>query len=135
MLQNFDVQALRLIAKAQCLGFRAAPTGISHTQVSNVQYFRNILRAHRYMLHENIEKSQIDNSTHIDTDPYYILYSLQTSIKHTILLCIYIYIYLFIHLQIPLTVQAPNDHILAQNRYYTCSCPNPKYLIIGYLDA
>ena len=28
----------------------------------------------------------------------------------------------------------PNNHILTQNLYYNCYYPNPKYLIIGYMD-
>ena len=33
-----------------------------------------------------------------------------------------------------LRVQVPNNHILTQNLYYNSYCPNPKYLIIGYMD-
>ena len=33
-----------------------------------------------------------------------------------------------------LRVQVPNNHILAQNLYYNCYYPEPKYLIIGYMD-
>ena len=33
-----------------------------------------------------------------------------------------------------LRVQVPNNHILTQNLYYNYYYPNPKYLIIGYLD-
>ena len=34
-----------------------------------------------------------------------------------------------------LRVQVPNNNnILAQNLYYKCYYPNPKYLIIGYMD-
>ena len=40
----------------------------------------------------------------------------------------------FVRAEQPLRVQVPNDHILAQNLYYNCYCPNPKYLNIGYLD-
>ena len=35
---------------------------------------------------------------------------------------------------IPLRVQVPNNHILTQNQYYNSYYPNPKYLIIGYMD-
>ena len=35
---------------------------------------------------------------------------------------------------IPLRVQVPNNHILTQNLYYNYYYPNPKYLIIGYMD-
>ena len=31
-------------------------------------------------------------------------------------------------------VQVPNNHILTQNLYYNYYYPNPKYLIIGYMD-
>ena len=34
----------------------------------------------------------------------------------------------------PLRVQVPNNRILTQNLYYNYYYPNPKYLIIGYLD-
>ena len=37
-------------------------------------------------------------------------------------------------LDIPLRVQVPNNHILTQNLYYNYYYPNPKYLIIGYMD-
>ena len=37
-------------------------------------------------------------------------------------------------LNLPLRVQVPNNHILIQNLYYKYYCPNPKYLIIGYMD-
>ena len=33
-----------------------------------------------------------------------------------------------------LRVQVPNSHILTQILCYNYYCPNPKYLIIGYLD-
>ena len=33
-----------------------------------------------------------------------------------------------------LRVQIPNNDILAQNLYYNYYYPNPKYLIIGYMD-
>ena len=33
-----------------------------------------------------------------------------------------------------LRVQVPNNHILTQNHYYNSYYPNPKYLIIGYMD-
>ena len=33
-----------------------------------------------------------------------------------------------------LRVQVPNIHIPTQNLYYNYYYPNPKYLIIGYLD-
>ena len=33
-----------------------------------------------------------------------------------------------------LRVQVPNNHILTQNLYYNHYYPNPKYLIIGYMD-
>ena len=33
-----------------------------------------------------------------------------------------------------LRVQVPNNHILAQNLYYSYYYPKPKYQIIGYLD-
>ena len=33
-----------------------------------------------------------------------------------------------------LRVQVPNNHILTQNLYYEHYYPNPKHLIIGYLD-
>ena len=33
-----------------------------------------------------------------------------------------------------LRVQVPNNHILTQNLYYNYYYPNPKYLIIGYMD-
>ena len=35
---------------------------------------------------------------------------------------------------LPQRVQVPNNHILTQNLYYNYYCPNPKYLIIGYMD-
>ena len=35
---------------------------------------------------------------------------------------------------VPLRVQVPNNHTLAQNLYYNYYYPNPKYLIIGYMD-
>ena len=35
---------------------------------------------------------------------------------------------------IALRVQVPNKYILTQNLYYNCYYPNPKYLIIGYMD-
>ena len=31
-------------------------------------------------------------------------------------------------------VQVPNNHILTQDLYYNHYYPNPKYLIIGYMD-
>ena len=31
-------------------------------------------------------------------------------------------------------VQVPNNHILTQKVYYNYYYPNPKYLIIGYMD-
>ena len=31
-------------------------------------------------------------------------------------------------------VQVPNNHILTPNLYYNYYYPNPKYLIIGYMD-
>ena len=34
-----------------------------------------------------------------------------------------------------LRVQVPNNHILTQNLYYNYYYPNPKYLIIGYMDT
>ena len=37
-------------------------------------------------------------------------------------------------LKLPLRVQVPNNHILTQNLYYNYYYPNPKYLIIGYMD-
>ena len=33
-----------------------------------------------------------------------------------------------------LRVQVPNNHILTQNLYYNCYYPNPKHLIIWYMD-
>ena len=36
--------------------------------------------------------------------------------------------------EIPLRVQVPNNHTLIQNLYYEYYYPNPKYLIIGYMD-
>ena len=33
-----------------------------------------------------------------------------------------------------LFVQVPNKHILTHNLYYNYYYPNPKYLIIGYMD-
>ena len=33
-----------------------------------------------------------------------------------------------------LRVQVPNNHILTPNLYYNYYYPNPKYLIIGYMD-
>ena len=36
--------------------------------------------------------------------------------------------------KLSLRVQVPNNHILAQNLYYNYDYPNPKYLIIGYMD-
>ena len=33
-----------------------------------------------------------------------------------------------------LRVQVPNNHMLTPNLYYNYYCPNPKYLIIGYMD-
>ena len=33
-----------------------------------------------------------------------------------------------------LRVQVPNNHILPQNLYHNPYHPNPKYLIIGYMD-
>ena len=33
-----------------------------------------------------------------------------------------------------LRVQVPNNHIPTQNLYYNYYYPNPKYLIIGYMD-
>ena len=33
-----------------------------------------------------------------------------------------------------LRVQVPNNHILTLNLYYNYYYPNPKYLIIGYMD-
>ena len=33
-----------------------------------------------------------------------------------------------------LRVQVPNNHILTQTLYYSYHYPNPKYLIIGYMD-
>ena len=33
-----------------------------------------------------------------------------------------------------LRVQVPNNHILTQNLYHNYYYPNPKYLIIGYMD-
>ena len=33
-----------------------------------------------------------------------------------------------------LRVQVPNNHILTQNLYYNYYYPNPKCLIIGYMD-
>ena len=33
-----------------------------------------------------------------------------------------------------LRVQVPNSHILTQNQDYNYYYPNPKYLIIGYMD-
>ena len=33
-----------------------------------------------------------------------------------------------------LRVQVPNNHILTQNLYYSYYYPNPKYLIIEYMD-
>ena len=33
-----------------------------------------------------------------------------------------------------LRVQVPNNHVLTQNLYYNSYYPNPKYLIIGYMD-
>ena len=33
-----------------------------------------------------------------------------------------------------LRVLVPNNHILTQNLYYNYYYPNPKYLIIGYMD-
>ena len=38
------------------------------------------------------------------------------------------------HMPITLRAQVLNNHILAQNLYYNYYYPNPKYLIIGYLD-
>ena len=37
-------------------------------------------------------------------------------------------------LKISLRVQVPNNHILTPNLYYNYYYPNPKYLIIGYMD-
>ena len=34
-----------------------------------------------------------------------------------------------------LRVTVPNNHILTQNLYYNYYYPNPKYLIIGYMDT
>ena len=34
-----------------------------------------------------------------------------------------------------LRVQVPNNHKLTQNLYYNYHYPNPKYLIIGYMDS
>ena len=34
-----------------------------------------------------------------------------------------------------LRVQVLNNHILTQNPYYNYYYPNPKYLIIGYMDS
>ena len=36
--------------------------------------------------------------------------------------------------RVSLRVQVPNNHILTQNLYYNYYYPNPKYLIIGYMD-
>ena len=33
-----------------------------------------------------------------------------------------------------LRVQVANKHVLTQNLYYNYYYPNPKYLIIGYMD-
>ena len=33
-----------------------------------------------------------------------------------------------------LRVQVPNNHMLTQNHYYDSYYPDPKYLIIGYMD-
>ena len=41
----------------------------------------------------------------------------------------------FFWCKIPLRVQVPNNHILAQNLYYNYYYPNPKYLIIGYMET
>ena len=35
---------------------------------------------------------------------------------------------------ITLRVQVPNNHVLTQNQYYNPYYPNPKYLIVGYMD-
>ena len=35
---------------------------------------------------------------------------------------------------VPLRVQVPKNHILTQNLYENYYYPNPKYLIIGYMD-
>ena len=35
---------------------------------------------------------------------------------------------------VPLRVQVPKNHILTQNLYYNYYYPNPKYLVIGYMD-
>ena len=40
----------------------------------------------------------------------------------------------YILLEFTLRVQVPNRHILTQNLYYNYYYPEPKYLIIGYLD-
>ena len=39
-----------------------------------------------------------------------------------------------VHCCISLRVQVPNNHIPTQNLYYRYYYPNPKYLIIGYMD-
>ena len=45
-----------------------------------------------------------------------------------------VYLLLGCYLQLALRVQVPNNHILTQNLYYHYYYPNPKYLIIGYMD-
>ena len=39
-----------------------------------------------------------------------------------------------VDIQKSLRVQVPNNHILTQNLYHNYYYPNPKYLIIGYMD-
>ena len=36
--------------------------------------------------------------------------------------------------KITLRIQAPNNHILTHSLYCNYYCPNPTYLIIGYMD-
>ena len=42
--------------------------------------------------------------------------------------------YSYLEGAIPLRVQVPNNHILTQNLYYNYFYPNPKYIMIGYMD-
>ena len=42
--------------------------------------------------------------------------------------------YCYLEGAIPLRVEVPNNHILTQNLYYNYYYPNPKYIIIGYMD-
>ena len=47
---------------------------------------------------------------------------------------LWVYTWVALGRVLSLRVQVPNSHILTQNLYYNYYYPDPKYLIIGYMD-